>query len=78
MMQFLDQTKRWLWAFVEIAFAGVLAIILIYLILGQNSGPFVQSVADNVVKFTSAMPTPSLVGLAIVVALIYLIAQRAR
>jgi len=78
MMQFLDQTKRWLWAFVEIAFAGVLAIILIYLILGQNSGPFVQSVADNVVKFTSAMPTPSLVGLAIVGALIYLIAQRAR
>lgn len=78
MMRFLDQTRRWLWAFVEIAFAGVLAIVLIYLILGQNSGPFVQSVADNIVKFAAAMPTPSLVGLAIVVALIYLIAQRAR
>ena len=78
MLHFLYQTKRVLWAFVELAFVTVLAIILVYLILGQNSGPFVQSVADNVLKFAAAMPTPSLVGLAIVAALIYLIAQRMR
>ena len=53
----------YLWAFVELGFAGVLAIMLIYLILGENSGVFVQSVAENVTKFANAVPTPSLIGL---------------
>jgi len=64
MMDILDKTKRFLWAFVEIGFAGILAIMLIYLILGQDSGVFVLSVADNVMKFANAVPTPSLIGLA--------------
>ncbi|MBI3703794.1 MAG: hypothetical protein HY244_08095 [Rhizobiales bacterium] len=76
MMDILDKTKRYLWAFVEIGFAGILAIMLIYLILGPNSGVFVQSVADNVMKFANAVPTPSLIGLALLLALIYLIMQR--
>ncbi len=76
MMDILDKTKRFLWAFVEIGFAAVLAIMLIYLILGPNSGVFVLSVADNVMKFANAVPTPSLIGLALIVALIYLIMQR--
>jgi len=76
MMDILDKTKRFLWAFVEIGFAAVLAIMLIYLILGPNSGVFVLSVADNVMKFANAVPTPSLIGLAMIVGLIYLIMQR--
>jgi hypothetical protein len=74
----LDKAKRYLWAFVEIGFAAVLAIMLIYLILGQNSGVFVLSVADNVTKFANAVPTPSLIGLALLLALIYLIVKRMR
>jgi ABC-type protease/lipase transport system fused ATPase/permease subunit len=76
MMDILDQTKRYLWAFVEIGFAGILAVMLIYLILGEGSGVFVLSVADNVMKFANAMPTPSLIGLALILAVIYLIMQR--
>jgi hypothetical protein len=76
MLDMLDQTKRYLWAFVEIGFAGVLAIMLIYLILGQGSGIFVLSVADNVMKFAGAVPTPSLIGLSLILALIYLISTR--
>src|SRR5665213_1892576 len=76
MMDILDQTKRYLWAFVEIGFAGILAVMLIYLILGQGSGVFVLSVADNVMKFANAVPTPSLIGLALILAVIYLIMQR--
>jgi hypothetical protein len=76
MMDMLDKTKRYLWAFVEIGFAGILAIMLIYLILGQGSGVFVLSVADNVIKFAGAVPTPSLIGLALLLAIIYLIMQR--
>ena len=43
-----------LWEFVELGFVTILAIMLIYLILGQGSGVFVLSVADNVTKFASA------------------------
>jgi hypothetical protein len=78
MLDYLLKAKQYLWAFVEIGFLTILSIILIYLILGQNSGVFVSTVADNVVKFASAVPTQSLVGLAIVLALIVLLANRMR
>jgi nitrate reductase gamma subunit len=77
-MDILDKTKRFLWAFVEIGFAGILAIMLICLILGPNSGVFVLSVADNVMKFAAAVPTPSLIGLALILGLAYLIMNRLR
>ncbi len=76
MMDILDRTRRYLWTFVELGFVSVLAIMLIYLILGQNSGVFVLSVADNVMKFASEVPTPSLIGLALILAIIYLIMNR--
>jgi hypothetical protein len=75
-LDFIEKSKRYLWAFVELAFAAVLAIMLIYLLLGQNSGAYVLSVADNVTKFAGAVPTPSLIGLAILLALLYLITGR--
>ncbi|HMA57668.1 MAG TPA: hypothetical protein VKP52_13270 [Pseudolabrys sp.] len=70
--------KQILWEFVEVGFVSILAIMLIYLILGQGSGGFVLSVADNVTKFASAVPTPSLVGLALVLGVIYLLMNRLR
>ena len=76
MMEFLGTAKRYLWAFVELGFASILLILLIYLILGQDSGVFVLSVADNVMKFANGVPTPSLIGLTIIVAIIYMIVNR--
>ncbi|HET7848355.1 MAG TPA: hypothetical protein VFL51_04755 [Pseudolabrys sp.] len=76
MMDILDKTRRYLWTFVELGFVSVLAIMLIYLILGESSGVFVLSVADNVMKFANAVPTPSLIGLALILAVIYLIMNR--
>ncbi len=76
MTNLLEQAKRFLWTFVELGFLAVLSIILIYLILGQDSGAFVVSVADNVLKFANAMPTPSLVGMGVILALVYLVMQR--
>lgn len=78
MMDILDKTKRYLWTFVELGFAAVLAIMLIYLLLGQNSGVFVLSVADNVMKFANAVPTPSLIGIALILGLAYLVMHRVR
>jgi flagellar biosynthesis protein FliR len=76
MMDFLENARRYLWAFVEIAFLVVLAILLIHIILGEGAGGFVASVADNVQKFVAGTPTPSLVGLALLLAIIVLIKRR--
>jgi hypothetical protein len=78
MLEYLENVKRYLWEFVELGFAAILAIMLIYLILGENSGAFVTSVANNVTKFANAVPTASLIGLAVLLALIYLIMQRVK
>jgi hypothetical protein len=76
MLGYLQKAKEYLWAFVEIGFLAILAVMLIYLILGQDSGVFVTGVADNVLKFASARPAQSLVGIAIVLALIVLLTNR--
>jgi hypothetical protein len=68
--------KQFMWECVELGFVAVLAIMLVYLILGQGSGVFVSSVADNVTKFASGVPTQSLIGLALVLGVIYLIMHR--
>lgn len=78
MLDYLQKAKQYLWAFVEIGFLTVLAVMLLYLILGANSGVFVSGVADNVIKFAAAIPSQSLVGLAILLAIVFLIANRMR
>jgi hypothetical protein len=75
MIETLEKAKRFLWAFVELGFVALLAIILIYLLLGQNSGEFIVSVADNVKTFGSEA-SASLIGIGIILALIYLVMQR--
>ena len=75
-MNFLEQIRRFLWLFIELGFLVVLAVILIFLILGDNSGAFVKSVVDNVMKFAGAVPTPSLIGITIIMAIIYLVMNR--
>jgi hypothetical protein len=79
MLDYLQKAKQYLWAFVEIGFLTVVSVILIYLILGPNSsGIFVSGVADNVLKFAGAIPTQSLVGLTLVLALVALLTNRLR
>jgi hypothetical protein len=56
----------------------VLSIILIYLLLGQNSGGFIISVVGNVTKFASEAGTPSLIGVGVILAIIYLVLRRIR
>ena len=78
MLALIDTTRRYLWAFVELAFVALLAIILLYLLVGQDSGSYVLSVIDNVTKLASGIPTPSLIGLAIIGLLVYMVALRVR
>jgi hypothetical protein len=78
MMQLLEKTRRFLWLFVELGFLTILSVILIYLILGENSGVFVTSVAGNVTKFAGEVPTASLLGIGVILAIVYLVMQRIR
>ncbi|MSP46964.1 MAG: hypothetical protein EXQ83_14225 [Xanthobacteraceae bacterium] len=78
MLELLEKTRRFLWLFVELGFLTILSIVLIYLILGENSGVFVTSVTDNVMKFANGVPTPSLIGIGVILAIIYLVMQRIR
>jgi hypothetical protein len=77
MMDFIGKAKVWLWAFVEIGFVALLAIMLVYLVLGQSSGVFVLGVAANVVKFANEVPAASLAAFGIVGALLYWMTRRA-
>ena len=77
-MDFLIKAKQYLWIFVEIGFLAVLSIVLIHLIIGPNSGIFVSSVTDNVLKFANGIQPQAMVGLAIVLALVVLISNRIR
>ena len=78
MWNFIAEAKRALWAFVELGFLAVLAIILTHLLLGEGAGSYVTSVADNVKKFAADVPTPSLIGIGVILAIIYLVMQRIR
>jgi hypothetical protein len=75
MMERIDTVKRYLWAFVELGFLALLAILLIYMLLGPSSGEYVTSVAGNVSKFASEAST-SLIGIGIILAIVYLITER--
>ncbi|MGZ5896126.1 MAG: hypothetical protein ACXWJ6_07730 [Xanthobacteraceae bacterium] len=78
MIAFVDQIRRYLWAFVEFAFVAVLAIVLLYFIMGGNAGSYIQSVIDTIMKFAGSVPTPSLIGLAVIGLIVYMAAQRFR
>jgi hypothetical protein len=78
MLIMIEKTRRFLWLFVELGFLTILSVILIFLILGEDSGVFVKSVAGNVTKFAGQVPTPSLIGIGVIVAMIYLVMQRIR
>ncbi len=78
MLGFLESTRRFLWLFVELGFLAVLSLILIHLLLGESSGGYVSSVVENVTKFAGGVGTPSLIGIGVVLAIIYLLMQRMR
>ena len=75
MLKFVATAKLVLWEFVELAFLTVLALVLIFLLLGQDAGLYVVSVADNVTKFASSASS-GLLGIVIVLAIIYLALRR--
>ena len=75
MWNFVAEAKRVLWAFVELAFLVVLALLLVHVLLGADAGSYVTSVADNVSKF-AASASAGLIGVVTVLAIVYLVLVR--
>ncbi len=62
--------------FLRIAETGgalVLAILIVYLLLGNSAGPYVVSVANTAANFIAAITPAAALALAIILALIYLV-----
>jgi len=58
---------------IETGAALVGVIVLVYILLGEASGGFVISVVANLVLLVGALTPQALVGIAIVLALVYLL-----
>lgn len=61
----------------EAGFIFVAFIVLIYILLGADSGRFVISVVSNLTGLIGTIGPQTLVGVALVLALIYLVKRRA-
>jgi membrane protein DedA with SNARE-associated domain len=55
---------------------SVLVIVLVYLLLGEQSGDYVTSVVSNVGNFIKIASTEAIIGIAIVIAIWLMITQR--
>ena len=60
----------------EAGFAFVGFIVLVYILLGADSGPYVGSVIANLTGLVAAITPQALVGIAIVLALLHLARRR--
>jgi hypothetical protein len=60
----------------EAGFVLVAFIVLIYILLGADSGSFVVSVVSNLTGLIKAVGAEALVGIAIVLALLHLVKRR--
>lgn len=65
----LHTLRAVLWRVVEAGGLFIGLIVLIYLLLGAGSGPFVLGVIDNIGALVAAVTPQALIGIAIVVAI---------
>ena len=68
LLRHLATVKRIFVALTEVGFSLVALIVLIYLLLGAASGPYVVSVIANLTLLIQAIGTQTLVAIAIVFA----------
>ncbi|PPR11451.1 MAG: hypothetical protein CFH41_01036 [Alphaproteobacteria bacterium MarineAlpha11_Bin1] len=66
--EFLTAARGIVFRFVEAGVAVVAIIVLVYLLLGEASGWYVNSVVDNLVVLIEKISSQTLVAIAIVIA----------
>lgn len=68
----LTSAKELFFRLTEAGFGFVGFIVLVYILLGADSGPYVGSVIANLTGLVAAVTPQALVGIAIVLALLHL------
>ncbi len=61
----------------EAGFVFVAFVVLVYILLGADAGPYVGSVVSNLTGLIAAVGPQALIGVAIVLALLYLVRRQA-
>jgi len=69
-----DQIKRIGWVTVESGLLLIVLCIILNIILGQQGGSYIASVAENAAKFMQSLPPGVTVGMAMI-ALLYWFAK---
>lgn len=72
----LDRLRVLAWRVIEGGALLIGVIVLVYLLLGAGSGPFVLGVIANLAALVAALTPQAIVGVAIVVAVTQLIRRR--
>ena len=72
----LQATKTVLLRVAETGLVLVGFIVIVYLLLGEDSGPYVISVIANLSLFVSAVSSEAILGVAILVALVLFLRKK--
>ena len=72
----LQFTKTVLLRVAETGLALIGFIVIVYLLLGEDSGPYVLSVVTNISLFMSAVSSEAILGVAIVTALLLFLRKK--
>jgi hypothetical protein len=72
----LHGLRAFLWRVLEAGGLFIGLIVLVYLLLGAESGPFVLGVIANIGTLVAAVTPQALVGLAIVIAMTQVLGRR--
>lgn len=72
----IEQIRKLGWLTVEAALLLIVLCMLLNIILGADSGPFIASVATNATQLLQAIPPGTFVGVILIVVLYWLIRTR--
>ena len=75
MVEILGMFQKLVWKIIEIGFALIVVLVILYALLGEQSGDFTVSVITNLSLMISALPPESLASV-IVLVLAYLYIKR--
>jgi len=73
-----DRVKRIGWLTVESGLVLIALCMIFNIILGQDSGSFISSVAENATKFIQSLPPGVTIGIALIALVYWLAETRAR
>jgi hypothetical protein len=72
----IEQIRKFGWLAVEAGILLVVLCVLLNIILGKDAGPFISSVSENASKFLGALPPGVTLGVALILALYWLLKSR--